>query len=333
MNPFGFHLSDGTLQHYLNGREYRDVYGAWDWNLIPGTTVDYGATPLACNQVQFKGNESFVGGVALGGAGIGVMNYTNPMTGSLHWSKNYFFFPGTYAVQFAGGVVSSSSAPVLTTLDQRQLSGPVVLDGKVVVQEKVNLTASTVWHDRVGFRFQKPVQLILDLSTRTSSWESIGVSLGNESQTLLSAAFHQPDEEDVSYVVELDVEDEEFQVGSSKIDLFRSKELDKAYYGASFGAVEGSGERMVGLAFWSFGEFETGLEDIRRVKVSDPALILFQRKESLDGWRVAVSDPTQNLTQLQMSVLVGTEEEPREFVLELPQDLLAGSSEVFEFNI
>ena len=42
----GFHLSDGTIYTHLNGDEYEDIVAAWDWNLIPGTTVDYGGTPL-----------------------------------------------------------------------------------------------------------------------------------------------------------------------------------------------------------------------------------------------------------------------------------------------
>ncbi|KAF8078587.1 chondroitin AC/alginate lyase [Lyophyllum atratum] len=37
--------------------EYEDISVAWDWNLIPGTTVDYGATPLSCARTQFTGIE------------------------------------------------------------------------------------------------------------------------------------------------------------------------------------------------------------------------------------------------------------------------------------
>ncbi|KAG5649680.1 hypothetical protein H0H81_002521 [Sphagnurus paluster] len=39
-NPFGFHLADGVLRTYLRGDEYEDIAASWDWDLIPGTTVD-----------------------------------------------------------------------------------------------------------------------------------------------------------------------------------------------------------------------------------------------------------------------------------------------------
>ena len=34
LQPFGFHLSDGTVYTYLDGNEYEDIAAAWDWNLI-----------------------------------------------------------------------------------------------------------------------------------------------------------------------------------------------------------------------------------------------------------------------------------------------------------
>lgn len=52
-NPYGFHLSDGVIYIYKNGHEYTDIYGAWDWYLTPGSTVDHVVNYLACNRVQF----------------------------------------------------------------------------------------------------------------------------------------------------------------------------------------------------------------------------------------------------------------------------------------
>jgi hypothetical protein len=57
LQPLGFHLSDGTLYTYLTGNEYEDIAAAWDWNLIPGTTTDYAAAPLNCNNTGWQGIE------------------------------------------------------------------------------------------------------------------------------------------------------------------------------------------------------------------------------------------------------------------------------------
>jgi Polysaccharide lyase family 8, super-sandwich domain len=78
-NPVGFHLADGTTYTYLTGDEYEDISAAWDWNAIPGTTVDYGATPLACSTTNQVGVESFVGGVSTGVLGAAVMVCGNPV--------------------------------------------------------------------------------------------------------------------------------------------------------------------------------------------------------------------------------------------------------------
>ncbi len=32
LQPYGFHLSDGTLYTYIDGTQYEDIAGAWDWN-------------------------------------------------------------------------------------------------------------------------------------------------------------------------------------------------------------------------------------------------------------------------------------------------------------
>ena len=72
-NPLGFHLADGATYTYVTGVEYEDISAAWDWNLIPGTTVDYGATPLSCDTENQVGIEDFVGGVSDGKLGAAVM--------------------------------------------------------------------------------------------------------------------------------------------------------------------------------------------------------------------------------------------------------------------
>lgn len=72
-NPLGFHLADGTTYTYVTGDEYEDIAAAWDWNMIPGTTVDYGAAPLQCDTANQVGVENFVGGVSTGKLGMAVM--------------------------------------------------------------------------------------------------------------------------------------------------------------------------------------------------------------------------------------------------------------------
>src|SRR5947208_3528799 len=56
------HLSDGANFIYLTGDEYLDIFPVWDWNKIPGTTVEQ--APPSRDELKVKGKTSFVGGVS-----------------------------------------------------------------------------------------------------------------------------------------------------------------------------------------------------------------------------------------------------------------------------
>lgn len=343
-NPYGFHLSDGVIYTYKTGDEYTDVYGAWDWYLIPGSTVDYGVTPLACNRVQFKGKENFVGGVALGHAGVAVMNYTNPSTESLRWLKSYFFFPNAYIVQFIGDVISEPiTSPVYTTLDQRQLSGPVYINGLMVTETRVNTMASRLWHDGIGYEFIRPVNLTVDTSERQADWPAIGISLGNETHSIFAAYFtHNRDsgsEDRFDYIAHIDVDAETFnddltQCIFDRINYERNRStMEAAVRGAAFGDPSDlSSDRYVSLVFLTAGEFLTQQDDITAVTTDSPSVLLFQRiANSGFGWKLAVADPSQMLLTVKISVTLSNETDPVEFEIDLPSGDWAGSAAHVEF--
>lgn len=342
-NPFGFHLSDGVIYTYRSGHEYTDVYGAWDWYHIPGSTVDYGVTPLACNRVQFKGKERYVGGVALGHAGLAVMNYTNPLSESLRWFKSYFFFPNSYVVQFIGDIRSASpSAPIYTTLDQRQLSGPVYIDGVLMTELRVNTMARQVWHDGVGYEFIHPVNLTVDTNERQANWAAIGISEGNETHSIFTAYFTHPREqlsdEYFTYFNYIDIDVATFNNGIklfSSVDTLRnSKGLNGAadVRGAIYGdSSESTSDRYISLAFLTAGEFLTLQSDIIRVDSNAPILLLFQRKANNEGWILAAADPGQVLTTVEVTVYLSVEPVPIVLNIDLPYGNWAGGSTVVEF--
>lgn len=339
-NPYGFHLSDGVIYLYKNGHEYTDIYGAWNWYLTPGSTVDYGVTPLACGRVQFKGRESFVGGVALGNAGVAVMSYTNPMSASLQWIKSYFFFPNAYIVQFVGDVRSTSpTAPIYTTLDQKQLSGPVYIDGVLMTETIVNTVASKLWHDRVGYEFIAPVNLTVDTSERQANWPAIGISLGNETQSIIAAYITHTsetgDDNRFDYIVHIDVDSEVFNNEEKKVSPvlehnFEKSRMEANVRGATYGN-DATLDRYMSLAFLSEGEFLTQQTDITRVDTNAPVLLQFQRKVDNQGWRLAAADPSHLLTAVQVTVYLSNISDPIELYIDLPTGNWAGGATVVEF--
>ncbi|KAJ6647176.1 Chondroitinase-AC [Pseudolycoriella hygida] len=339
-NPFGFHLSDGVIYTYKNGHEYTDIYGAWNWYLTPGSTVDYGVNPLACNRVQFKGKESFVGGVAQGHAGVAVMNYTNPMSGSLGWLKSYFFLPNTYVVQYIGDIRSTSpTSPIYTTLDQRQLSGPVYIDGVLMNGTRVNTIARKVWHDRVGYEFVQPVNLTVDTSEHQANWPAIGISLGNETHSIFVAyVVHDlgPGSENrFDYFAHIDIELETFNNEFSSVRLRLERNLTESVdetvvRGVAYGEPGESG-RYISLAFVTAGEFLIQQSDIAAVATDAPILLQFQYVSNDQRWKLAVADPSHKLNSVQITVNLTSSSDPIVLNVDLPSGNWAGGAATVEF--
>jgi len=99
--------------------------------------------------------------------------------------------------------------------------------------------------------------------------------------------------------------------------------------GATYGSSTGNGERLIGLAFWEPGYYNTGLEDVIAVDADIPVLILLRRKPNNGGWIMAVSDPTQRETAAEITV--HTSQGSVTLPVQLPQTPWAGSTVTFQF--
>lgn len=179
-NRKGFHLADGTLYTYQKGDEYEDIFASWDWDLIPGTTVDYRNTPLSCDTTTQAGIEAFVGGLSDGYSGISAMRYTNPVNRALSWQKTWFFLEsGVYHVMI-NVLSSTSNASVLSVLDQKRRSGETRIDGQFLDDTtRTSLSyPKSIWHDNIGYTFPPDSPVTLDLRTgpATGNWLDIGTS-------------------------------------------------------------------------------------------------------------------------------------------------------------
>ncbi|KAF8638137.1 hypothetical protein AX16_010567 [Volvariella volvacea WC 439] len=182
-NPMGFHLSDGVQYTYTRGDEYENVPGAWDWNLIPGITVDYGATALTCSNSYLMGIETFVGGVSDGTRGLAVMRYNNPVTRSLRWQKAWFFLDEDVEHVLVANITSTNtSAPLYSVLDQRRLSGSIQVDNQVISQTTTRTQFRSLWHSNVGYTFENAnttssgLSLNVQFGPRQGNWQAIGTS-------------------------------------------------------------------------------------------------------------------------------------------------------------
>ena len=125
---------EGLLSHYLaegattimrHGNEYRDIFPVWDWQHIPGTTLEL--KPHIAGEPKRKGTTSFAGGASR--TEYPVCAGFQLRRDSLTARKAWFFF-SDMAVCLGSGIHCNSDYPVVTTLNQCLLKGPVIIGDK-----------------------------------------------------------------------------------------------------------------------------------------------------------------------------------------------------------
>ncbi|KAI1797880.1 galactose mutarotase-like domain-containing protein [Ganoderma leucocontextum] len=278
-NPFGFHLSDGTLYTYMEGTEYSDIAGAWDWNLIPGITTNYAATKLSCSHTQFSSDEAFA-----------------PSASRKHGSSS---------------------------LDQKRLNGVVVVDGQEVTAGGKFSDATSLWHDNVGYTFDKQ-PLSVSSGSREADWGSIGISkVADTPANLFSAWLVHGSGSDLSvpvaYTAYPAVSQDDFAAKSAKTSL-TTIQNDK-----SISAVFDDANQTAMLVFWDNDggstTFTPSDKDAITVKSSGASIVIYK----LNDGTVTVSDPSQTLNTLHLSITTGGAQ-ARALDVDLPQGGEAGKS-------
>ncbi|KAJ7788461.1 polysaccharide lyase family 8 protein [Mycena olivaceomarginata] len=288
-NPFGFHLSDGALRTYLRGNEYEDIAAAMDWNLIPGITTDYGATPLNCAQTGAGGVENFVGGVSNGQLGVAAMRYTNPLTKNLHYQKSWFFLNDDVQVVLVSNISSATNASVISVLDQKLNSGPVVVDSKTTATPfaQHGLRSRSLWHGNVGYTFPNTADfsLSVEVGDKTGNWSAIGTSTQPPNTVDLFSAWLVHESLNASLA------------SQSRIEVVQNDAL--------VSAVLDAGSSKALAVFWAPGggsfNFAKGSPTAFTISTNGTAAVLFDWKSRV----VTVSDPTQTLSALSVTLSVG----------------------------
>lgn len=236
------------------------------------------------------------------------MRYTNPVTRSLHWQKAWFFLDGDVQHTMISDLNSTTSAPVYSVLDQRLHTGSVIVDG-VETNSTVNAPMHTLWHGNVGYLFPNsklgasPINITVSVGKKNGSWSAIGTSSQPSTTVDLFTARIEHDNSTftpVEYTTFPGTSNETFSTKSSGLNI-QSIRINQ-----SISAVYDGGNNILMVVFWDMGggsmAFAPSSADAPITITADGNTALLYR---LETGEVTVSDPSQTLTKVQVTISLG----------------------------
>ncbi|MDP6778434.1 MAG: polysaccharide lyase family 8 super-sandwich domain-containing protein [Candidatus Latescibacteria bacterium] len=289
-------LADGCNYLYRTGEEYVDIFPAWDWRKVPGTTAVQG--PERSGEPRRKGTTSFVGGVSDGAYGVAAFDLKRS---GLVARKAWFFFDDEY-VCLGAGITCQSHGRVATAVNQCHLRGKVVTgNGETVAApsgETRSLEGPTwVHHDGVAYVFPEASDLRLRAGDQTGSWKLISSQSSDDSVAhdlfkLWIDHGTRPKAAEYAYTVVPDV-----TVGDAK-RYARDVPVTVLRNERDLQAVRHRGLRLTGIAFYRPGTL--AVSKALAVGVDRACLVMVRRR----GKRLAVTAANPRNRKMTVNVTV-----------------------------
>ncbi len=175
------HLADGVTLIQRHGNESDDIMPVWNWRALPGTTTEQGTYSLKpAKEWGVAGTSTHAGGVSDGNDGSVAFRYERLGVAAL---KSWFFLGDRMIALGAGIQAPAATFPVLTTVNQCLLKGPVTrgpIGGEAVIHGSGALGVPQlrwVHHDGIGYFFPTPpASAIVTAETRSGSWQEINTT-------------------------------------------------------------------------------------------------------------------------------------------------------------
>ena len=251
------------------------------------------------------------------------MRYTNPVTGSLHWQKAWFFLDGDVHHTMISSLNSTTSAPVYSVLDQRLHTGSVIVDGSPTNSTE-DAQIQTLWHGNVGYlfpNFNESAAISVSVGEMNGSWSAIGTSSQPPTTVDLFTARieHKSTSTPLSYTTFPGTTYDDFMTKKSRLQLQTVRNDD------SVSAVFDEGNKTAMVVFWDAGGGSVTFEQPVCAPITitaDGNIALLYR---LETGAVTVSDPSQTLTKTQVTLTLGPGTKP-------PQWKTAGLKKTLNFD-
>ncbi len=294
------HIADGATFVHRDGGEYREIFGAWDWRHVPGTTV--ALAPWAKNPCR-DGRGPFAGGVSDGWNGVVAFHLDS---GQVRARKAWFCFDDEI-VCLGADIDAIGEHRVVTTLDQSHLRGAVRCSPAFESRGADHASGDWVHHAGIGYALLDPGTLRLRTDPRPSDWNRINrrYPVGGEELPVFDLWIdhgEQPSAARYAYVLLPDVAPAEMP---TRVAGLRSRVLGNS---GALQAVWHAPSCTFGVVFATAGALDfaagevPGLDVAGSLRLDGDGLLLVRVTD--DGLAVASASPTAEATtrNLELSV-------------------------------
>lgn len=292
------YFSYGATFIGVNGNEYFNIMPLWHWAMIPGITAKYSNTFPARTQWGFNyGNTKFVGGLSDSKHGLSVLDMDKD---GVKAKKSWFFFDDEI-VCLGADVFSTSGYSIRTTLNQSWADGDVyysddgIAEYNISVGTGVNDLTDAKWirHDSIAYFL--PVQNIdvsLTHQNKSGSWYDINnlqsnASVSGDVFTLWMDHGVFPNNVTYAYIVVPNI------TSLAQAQSYDTTNIHIAINSDSLQLVYHAGLDLYQMVFYSGS---TANYNNVSFSADKPCVMM------LDGDTLAIADPTQDLSQVDVSI-------------------------------
>jgi Polysaccharide lyase family 8, C-terminal beta-sandwich domain./Polysaccharide lyase family 8, N terminal alpha-helical domain./Polysaccharide lyase family 8, super-sandwich domain. len=318
-NVLGRNMSDGVTNIQVFGPEYYNIMPVWEWDKIPGTTTrDYMGDVALKEQWGARAANNFAGGVSNGKTGASAMSVQYD---GVTAQKSWFFFDKA-VVCLGAGIHCAAQEPVVTTLNQTWLNGPVIWNGKETsaldsVQRDIK-QGEFITHNNVLYYF--PVAMRVGLTTRdqTGSWYRINHSRSKDfvhGKVFKLWLDHgvAPNNTSYAYIV---------APGTKVLDTKEMQRIKIWQNTSDIQAVEHTGNGILQVSCHQPGTYLIGDWSI----TLDQPVILQLSSQPTANMQLDVADPLQQAKTVHIQLINKRRGINQTLAVQLPQDEYAGST-------
>lgn len=317
-NMLGKNMTDGVTNIQVFGPEYYNIMPVWEWDKIPGTTTrDYPDDQELKEQWGALATNAFAGGVSNGTIGASAMSVQYDGVSA---QKAWFFFDREI-VCLGSGITCAAVEPVVTTLNQTWLNGPVVWNGKEISTRDSLIRnvkgGEYVLHNRVGYYFPEAMKVALTAKEQSGSWYRINRSRSKDAVRgkvfkLWVEQAAKPVNGSYAYIV---------VPGVDQIDKRAMQQLKIWHNTPAIQAVEHQGLAAIQAVFHQSGTCQIGAWSIQ---VDKPVILQITKGDSV--FKLDVADPLQQEKAIHVHLINKSAKVNQIVEIALPQAEYAGST-------